>query len=55
MAEIDGVFVYNIDDLKFLIDRCRAEREAEVAKVEAIVEEETANFMSYLRTLEAVP
>ncbi len=55
VAEIDGVFVYNIDDLKFLIDRCRAEREAEVAKVEAIVEEETANFMSYLRTLEAVP
>ena len=55
VAEIEGVFVYNIDDLKFLVDRCRVEREQEVAKVLSIVEQETADFMAYLRSLEAVP
>lgn len=55
VAEIEGVFVYNIDDLHFFLDRCRRDREAEVEKVRAIVEEETARFMTYLRTQEALP
>jgi len=55
VADMDGVFVYNIDDLRFLVDRCKAEREAEVEKVRAIIDEETAAFMAYLRALEAVP
>lgn len=55
VSELDGVFVYNIDDLKFLVDRCRADRECEVEKVEEIVEEETAEFMAFMRSLEAVP
>ena len=55
VAEFDGVFVYNIDDLHFFLDRCRREREAEIDKVHAIIEEETAGFMAYLRTHEALP
>lgn len=55
VAEIDGVFVYNIDDLQFLVDKCRSERLVEAEKVSAIIDEETTEFMSYLRTLEAVP
>lgn len=55
VAELEGVFVYNIDDLHFFLDRCRREREAEVEKVRAIIEEEAARFVSYLRTREALP
>ena len=54
-AELNGVFVYNIDDLQYMVDRCKAEREAEIGKVQAIIDEETAEFTAYLRTLEAVP
>ncbi len=55
VAELNGVFLYNIDDLQFLVDRSRCDREAEVDKVMRIVEEETSAFMLDLRALEAVP
>ena len=55
VAELDGVFVYTIDDLRFLVEQKQAEREAEAEKVRVIIEEETAEFMEFLRTLEAVP
>lgn len=55
VRELENVFVYNIDDLHFFLDRCRREREAEIDKVRAIIEEETEQFMSHLRTHEAVP
>ena len=55
VAELDGVFVYNIDDLHFFLDRCRREREGEIDKVRAIIEDETADFIAYLRTHEALP
>jgi len=55
VAELEGAFVYNIDDLHFFLDRCKSEREAEIDKVRAIIESETADFMSYMRTHEALP
>ena len=55
VSEIEGVFSYNIDDLQFFIDRCRLDRESEIANVRAIIEDEVAAFMGYLRSLEAVP
>lgn len=55
VRELENVFVYNIDDLHFFLDRCRGEREAEIDKVRAIIEEETAHFMAYMRTHEALP
>lgn len=54
-SEVAGVFLYNIDDLKFLLDRCRGDREAEVEKVRAIIDNQTAEFMGFLRVQEAVP
>jgi len=54
-AAVEGVFVYNIDDLRFLVERSRAEREAEAEKVLVIIERETECFMAAMRELEAVP
>jgi glutamyl-tRNA reductase len=55
VRELENVFVYNIDDLHFFLDRCRREREAEIDKVRTIIDDETAAFMTYLRTHEALP
>lgn len=55
VRELENVFVYNIDDLHFFLDRCRREREAEIDKVREIINEETSEFMAYLRTHEALP
>ncbi|MCX6346099.1 MAG: glutamyl-tRNA reductase [Armatimonadetes bacterium] len=55
VAEIESVFLYNIDDLQFLVQRSRSDREAEVGKVNEIIEEETTAFMVGLKALEAVP
>ncbi|MCE5198928.1 MAG: glutamyl-tRNA reductase [Armatimonadota bacterium] len=55
VAGMKGVFLYNIDDLRFLVDRSASERESEADKVREMISEETASFMEYIRTLEAVP
>ena len=55
VARVDGAFVYNIDDLRIFVDRCKTEREAEVEKVQEIIEDEMVGFMAYMQTLEAVP
>jgi glutamyl-tRNA reductase len=52
---LDGVFVYNIDDLQGAVDVHAAERRAEIKKVEEIVSEEVASFMVRFRTLDAIP
>jgi len=52
---VDGVFVYDIDDLQSAIDGHAAGRESEVAKVEAIIAEEVEQFLAWFRTLDAVP
>lgn len=52
---LDGVFVYNIDDLQGAVDEHAADRRAEIAKVEKIVNEEVASYMVRFRTLDAVP
>lgn len=54
-AEVEGVFLYNIDDLHFLVDKSRSEREAEMEKVKAIIEVEMEEFMRELKEMEAVP
>ncbi len=55
VVDIEGVFLYDIDDLRFLIERCEGEREAEIEKVMRIVDDQTSEFAAYLRSLEAVP
>lgn len=49
VADIDNAFVYDIDDLKAAVEADAAERQAEVAKVEAIIAEEVEGFMNRIR------
>lgn len=55
VAELDNVFLFNIDDLESVSEANYEERQTEVARVEEIVEQETWNFMEWLTTQESVP
>jgi glutamyl-tRNA reductase len=48
VGELDDVFLYDIDDLRAVIDRNLAVRQSEVERVEAIIEEELARFQGWL-------
>jgi glutamyl-tRNA reductase len=54
-AEIDGVSLYDIDDLQTVIDRNRRVRQAEARTAEGIVEEEIQHFAAWLGSLEVLP
>jgi glutamyl-tRNA reductase len=54
-ADLDGVSVYDIDDLKAVVDRNRSVRAAEAGRAEDIVEEEIQQFARWLATLDSVP
>jgi len=53
--EIDNVFVYDIDDLRGIINDNMSKRQAEAVKAERMVDEEVIKFTEWLRTLEVVP
>lgn len=55
VGSIEGVHLYDIDDLQSVVKGNLKEREREVAAVEAIVQEEVAAFSSWLRCQEVVP
>jgi len=52
---IDNVFVYDIDDLKGIIEQNMQKRMGEAAKAERIVDEEVIKFSEWLKTLDIVP
>jgi glutamyl-tRNA reductase len=54
-AEIEQVFLYNIDDLQAIVRENLQKRGAEVGRAEQIVEEEARKFASWHRSREAVP
>ena len=54
-AELDGVSLYDIDDLQAVIARNRRVRQAEAQKAEGIIEEEIQNFAAWLGSLEVLP
>jgi glutamyl-tRNA reductase len=54
-AALDGVSLYDIDDLEAVIDRNRSVRRAEARKAEGIVEDEIQHFAKWLGTLEVLP
>ncbi len=54
-GELDGVFLYDIDDLDTLVQQSISGRKKEIERVRAIVAEEVQKFNVRLRTLEAVP
>ncbi len=53
--EIDNVYVYDIDELKGVVEANRNERRQEADLAEAIVDRETAKYLSWLRTLQVAP
>jgi glutamyl-tRNA reductase len=52
---IDGVSLYDIDDLQTVIARNRKVRQAEARKAEGIIEEEIQQFAAWLGSLEVLP
>lgn len=55
LDEVDNAYLYNIDDLRGVAAENLRERGAEAEKAEAIVEEEVAQFLRWLISLEQVP
>lgn len=54
-GELDGVSLYDIDDLQAVIARNRKVRQAEARKAEGIIEEEIQHFAAWLGSLEVLP
>jgi len=53
--DLDNVYVYDIDDLKGVIQVNMAQRQQEAVKAERIVQEEVVKFDKWLKTLAVVP
>jgi glutamyl-tRNA reductase len=53
--DLENVYVYDIDDLKGVVELNRALRQQEAVKAERIVQEEVVKFQRWLRTLSVVP
>jgi glutamyl-tRNA reductase len=54
-GELDGVSLYDIDDLQAVVTRNRRVRQAEARKAEGIVEQEIQHFAAWLGSLEVLP
>ena len=55
VAQIEGVFLYNIDDLYCIHKQNRSQRESEIAKAEKIVSQEMAKFATWWRDYKIRP
>jgi glutamyl-tRNA reductase len=55
MNKLDGIFVYDIDDLQQAVSSNVADRRREADRAEAIVESEVEKFRARLTSLEVVP
>lgn len=55
VAEIDNVFLYNIDDLQEVVDENMQNRRQEAEKAEAIIEEEVGKYKAWMNSLTVVP
>src|SRR5712671_4803877 len=55
MNKLDGIFVYDIDDLQQAVSSHVADRKKEAEKAEAIVNGEVDRFHARLQTLDVVP
>jgi glutamyl-tRNA reductase len=55
VRRLDNVFLYDIDDLKAVVESSLERRRSELPAAERIVQEEVARFWSWLGSLSAVP
>ena len=55
VSEIEQVFLYNVDDLRGIVQENMARRGAEIAHAEAIVAEELTRFTAWQRSRRAIP
>ena len=54
-AKLDGVFLYDLDDLRTVAEANMRERRKEAAAAESIVEKEAREFLEWQKSLEIVP
>ncbi len=54
-VEIEQVFLYNIDDLRGIVESNVSRRTAELAAAEAIIQDETDAFISWMQSREIIP
>lgn len=54
-AVLPGVLLYDLDSLNAALENSLAERAAQVPQVEAILAEESTQFLDFMRTLEMLP
>jgi glutamyl-tRNA reductase len=55
MNKVDGIFVYDIDDLQQAVSSHVADRKKEAERANAIIETEVERFQARLQTLDVVP
>ena len=55
IGELDGCFLYDIDDLEAVVAETLAGRRAEAARAAQLVAEEAARFRSWRASLDVVP
>jgi glutamyl-tRNA reductase len=55
VGKMDQVFLYNIDDLRGIVEENLARRGAELARAEAIVDEEVAKYTAWMQSRDIVP
>lgn len=53
--DLDNVYLYNIDDLKEVVEQGWQARRQEAARAERLVVEETVKFQDWLQTMEVYP
>lgn len=53
--DLDGVYLYNIDDLQAVVDENLGERRQEALRGETIVAQEVSKFVDWTKTLESAP
>jgi len=55
MSQVDGIFVYDIDDLQQVVEAHVSDRGREAQRAEAMIEEEVLRFRRRMQSLDAVP
>ena len=55
VGKLDQVFLYNIDDLRSIVNENLARRTSELERAEAIVAEELGRFTAWMQSREIIP